>query len=246
MGSEQIATLTFFHFHHLHHQWWAFKQMQEARSYLPHTRGLVFYKMLGSGGGNGFSVLPDFSTYALLGVWHDIQDTLNFFSNDPYYHQLKEHSTYQWTLQLKAIKVKGKWAGKQPFHLHAHTSSEGLIAVLTRATIHGRKLFSFWKHVPKVSRHLYQSQAGVLFSKGIGEAPFWQQATFSLWQSRQAMTDYAYRSGKHQEIMIKARELQWYKEELFAEFIPVAMSGSWPGLPDLPLPAMELVSSGAH
>lgn len=238
--------MTFFRYHHLYHQWWALKQMQEAKTALSHSKGLIFYKMLGSGGGNGFSVIPDFSTYALLCVWQNAADAMHFFSADPYYHQLKAHSTQQWTLQLKAVKAKGLWAGQQPFELHTHPHDEGPIAVLTRATIYGHKLLSFWKHVPKTSRQLYASQQGVLFSKGIGEVPFWQQATFSLWQNRQVMTDYAYRSGKHQEIMRKARALQWYQEELFAELIPIAMSGSWPGLPDLPLPAMEPISSGAH
>lgn len=230
MGPAQIATLTFFSFPLLKNQWWAFRQMREVKSHLTAVKGLTFYKLLGSGGGNGFSVLPDFSTYALLGVWQDTADAFHFFSHHPYYHQWIQQSSHQWTVQLKATKAKGKWAGLQPFHIQTVGSYQGPIAVLTRATIHPHKLLSFWTHVPKASQQLYRAQAGLLFSKGIGEAPFWQQATFSLWQNSQAMTDYAYRSGEHRDIMMKARQLQWYKEELFAEFVPVAMTGNWPGV----------------
>ena len=40
--------------------------------------GLQFYKLLGSGGKTGFSLFPDFSTYAMLSVWNNEEDAENF------------------------------------------------------------------------------------------------------------------------------------------------------------------------
>ena len=36
---------------------------------LKEVKNLEFYKFLGTGGGQGFSLWPDFSMYAFLGVW---------------------------------------------------------------------------------------------------------------------------------------------------------------------------------
>lgn len=204
--------------------------MQAFTKQLLGTPGLTFHKMLGSGGGNGFSVFPDLSTYALLLVWEQPQDARQFFAQHPYYQQLIHHSAYQWTLHMKAISAKGQWAGTQPFHVHNNSDSHGPVAVLTRATIHKSKLFSFWRHVPAVSRHLTSSQPGLLFSKGIGEIPLLQQATFSLWQDRQTMVNYAYKGAHHRKVIAKTKQLHWYQEELFAEFIPISTAGEWPSM----------------
>jgi len=41
------------------------------------TKGLLFYKFLGTGGKNGFSLWPDWSTYALLTTWENEEDAKN-------------------------------------------------------------------------------------------------------------------------------------------------------------------------
>ena len=41
-------------------KFWAFKQMAISRGILKELNGLNFYKILGTGGGKGFSLGPDF------------------------------------------------------------------------------------------------------------------------------------------------------------------------------------------
>lgn len=43
------------------------------------------------------------------------------------------------------------------------------------------------------------------------------------------MMQYAYTSQYHKEVVQKTRELGWYKEELFARFVPYKSEGSWEG-----------------
>jgi hypothetical protein len=43
------------------------------------------------------------------------------------------------------------------------------------------------------------------------------------------MKAYAYRSRYHSEVVKKTRELGWYKEELFARFLPFDSAGTWHG-----------------
>ena len=59
-------------------RFWAFKQMAISRGILKELNGLNFYKILGTGGGKGFSLWPDFSTYALLCVWESEEYFENF------------------------------------------------------------------------------------------------------------------------------------------------------------------------
>lgn len=231
--NQQITTITFLEFERLSAKWWALRQMRDSHRILRSIPGLGFYKLLGSGGGNGFSIIPDMSTYAFLAVWDKQTIAKNFFQQNSFWHQACAYAQHHWTVSLCTTKVKGSWEAKQPFPVHKVKVSQGPIAVLTRATIYPQKLWSFWKNVPKVSNRLEQHEAGLLFSKGIGELPLLQQATFSLWKNRDAMVAYAYQSAKHREMIKKTRILGWYREELFAEFTPLSIEGNWPQAPNI-------------
>jgi hypothetical protein len=75
--------------------------------------GLQFYKFLGTGGGSGFSLRPDFTTYAFLAVWNDILDYQNFIKEHPVFLKYKKNSNTQRDLILKPVKSHGKWNGKK-------------------------------------------------------------------------------------------------------------------------------------
>jgi len=78
-------------------------------------------------------------------------------------------------------------------------------------------MFEFWKSVPNASRAIKNAK-GVEWFKGIGEWPFIQQATFSVWDNLESVKNFAYNSGPHAEIIKKTRKRKWYKEDLFARF----------------------------
>ncbi|MEL0202237.1 MAG: hypothetical protein VW892_06300, partial [Flavobacteriaceae bacterium] len=59
------VSLTFFYFSK--NYFWAFRQMGVGYRQLKDVTGLRFKKLLGTGGGDGFSLRPDFRTYAFLG-----------------------------------------------------------------------------------------------------------------------------------------------------------------------------------
>ena len=73
---QTVTTVTFFSF--TTNKFWAFKQMGIAPLKLGNIKGLKFFKFLGTGGGSGFSLWPDFSTYAFMGVWEQEVDFNNF------------------------------------------------------------------------------------------------------------------------------------------------------------------------
>jgi hypothetical protein len=91
------------------------------------------------------------------------------------------------------------------------------IAIITRATLNYSRLLEFWKSVPKASKAI-KNASGVIWFKGIGEIPFIQQATFSIWENINSVTDFAYKNKNHADIVKKTRKRNWYKEDLFARF----------------------------
>ena len=204
--------------------------MQLAQKPLRQIEGLNFFKLMGSGAGNGFALKPDFSVYALLGAWRSLDDAANFLDKSIIFNRFQNHSSEIWTIFLQPVKAHGKWSNVQPFTLvEVEKDDDAPVAVLTRASIRRGKLREFWRDVPAASRD-FPDQKGLIFAKGIGELPVIEQATFSLWQNRAAMVDYAYKNRQHTEVIKKTRALGWYKEELFAEFRPFATRGNWDGL----------------
>ncbi len=128
---------------------------------------------------------------------------------------------------MQPVQAHGAWSGVNPFLPLATITSNGPIAVLTRATLQLSRMRAFWSEVPNTSRVLEKAE-GRIASIGIGEAPFVRQATFSLWRSEEEMQAFAYRSD-HQRVIRRTREERWYREELFARFVPIASEGKWEG-----------------
>ena len=82
----------------------------------------------------------------------------------------------------------------------------------------------FWKSVKSASNAISEAN-GVSFFKGIGELPFVQQATFSIWESEDDINNFAYSNTSHRNIVTKTKKQKWYKEDLFARFHILSDSG---------------------
>lgn len=208
-------------------RWWAFRQMRKGQSLLQQLPGASFARMMGSGNGAGFSFWPNISVYAILIVWED-WEWLAAYRNKSYLASYGQRAQEQFTLLLAPTQVKGKWGGHQPFPLFTPSPINSLTAVLTRATIRKSQLINFWRHVPATSKAIEKAQ-GQLFSIGIGEWPWVQQATFSIWENEEAIRKFAYEQETHRHVIRKTREKNWYSEEMFARFRPIATIGSWNG-----------------
>lgn len=230
MLNQQIVTITFFRFKGRKAKWEAFRSMGLSVDVLREVNGLSFGKMLGSGGGNGFSIFPDFSVYGLLAVWEKREEVEHFLDTNIFFKKLSSYAEECWTTFMKTAVVHGKWENSLPFQENITFNKNQLVGVLTRATIYTKHLLNFWRFVPSVSRSMDGHKEGLIFSKGIGELPLVQQATFSFWENSELMKAYAYANPHHREVIQKTRELGWYKEELFARFHPIESRGTWNGV----------------
>lgn len=198
-----------------------------------------FYKLMGCGKGGTFSIAPDWQQWAILVVKDSIvQDLKQTVSIEDRLSLIYGTWIARWwrfwrcetlTVLLQPIESKGSWDGKQVFGTClADKTHTGPLAVLTRASIRLTKLHRFWKFVAPSSSELTKSQ-GLLFSQGIGEAPWIRQATFSVWESKEAMKAFAYKRASHKQVIQLTHKERWYSEEMFVRFALLDTMGSLKG-----------------
>lgn len=224
----QSTTITFFRFTSLKTKAWAFFNMRNA-GVLGDVSGLRFYKLMGSGRGLGFNAWPDWSVYVLLQVWDNEESASAFFERSDFFNNYLEKTTERWTIYLHNIKANGLWDNGNPFEENPKQfDPEGPLVVLTRATIKWRRLIQFWSYVSTSQKPL-KYNAGLIYTKGVGEVPIRQMATISFWRNQKALHDFAYGSKAHKGAIQRTKTFDWYKEEMFARFIPYKSQGTWEG-----------------
>jgi len=222
-----ITTITFFRFKSPLNKLWALSMMQRAHKDLASAEGQTFYKLMGSGRGMGFNAWPDFSVFVLLQNWQSEEYADAFFNNSELMKKYHSKSSERYRLYAHNIAAHGYWDGKNPFTPSRDYNGEPVVA-LTRATIKMSKLITFWKYVSTSQKPL-ENNDDLLYTKGVGELPVVQMATLSIWKSMEGLKKFAYNSKEHQGAIDRTRKLNWYKEELFARFIPFKSVGSWYG-----------------
>lgn len=191
---------------------------------------ISFYKLLGCGKNGTFDLKPDWQQWGLLATWENEADFYQFHSSSFISWWWKTFSTEQWTILCEPLISRGQWDGIDPFIVRNNeTSYSGPIAVLTRASIRFSKLKRFWSNVDNVAQ-LMRKSPGYITSLGIGEAPFFLQATFSVWKDTDSVQAFAYQSPEHIAVIRKTREEKWYSEELFARFKPLKAFGTIKGI----------------
>jgi heme-degrading monooxygenase HmoA len=187
----------------------------------------IFWKLMGCGRNGSFDKTPDWRQWAILEIWDDHMHAHKHPHSIERYWQF--FGCEKWTLLLKPLEGHGLWDGKEAFGtLPKQTDYNGTIAILTRATIRISRLSHFWKQVDRVAEKMSTSP-GFITSVGIGEVPWIKQATFSIWESKEAMKNFAYRMQEHADVVRKTRQENWYSEEMFVRFQIIENEGSLRG-----------------
>jgi hypothetical protein len=204
-------------------------RMALDRRLLTRTPGLTFWKLLGTGAGRTFTVADaDPRRWGLFGVWASPDDLVRFEQRSPVAAAWRRLADDRWRADLRPLRARGSWGGRQPFAPAPPPRWAGPVAAVTRARLRLGRMRTFWAAVPEVSADL-AAVDGCRFALGIGEAPLGLQGTFSVWDSADAMTDYAYRRGPHRGAIDRTAATGWYAEELFARFGLLQATGTLRG-----------------
>ncbi|WP_424974660.1 spheroidene monooxygenase [Dinoroseobacter sp. S124A] len=227
MSPIQTVSLSLFRFDSVIDRLWALTQMGAARFALPQTPGIGFWKLCGSGSGEGFTPVPNTAVYAILATWPDRETAEAQTREGAVWSRYRAKACEDWTVLLATTSARGKWSGQAPFEVDT-PSAPGPLAALTRATVRPSRALQFWKHEPAIS-DMIGRDPNVLFKIGIGEVPLMQQVTFSIWPDTQSMAAFARRGGPHAEAIRAVREGGLFAEELYARFSVLGDHGTWEG-----------------
>ena len=221
-------------------------RMALDRRPLRRTPGLAFFKLVGTGSGDTFTVRDaDPCRWGLIAAWDDPDAAARFEHSSPI-QAWDRIAVEQFRLDLQPLRALGTWAGRVPFAPAATPSAatpsaapeQGPVAALTRARIRWRHARRFWSAVPPVAADL-SGQAGLLLRLGFGEAPIGLQGTLSVWESVAALRAFAHDGAAHREAIRRTAELGWYSEELFARFTVTGWRGTIGGADPLAGPGTK-------
>lgn len=202
--------------------------MAAARGPMSRIPGLEFWKLCGSGGGEGFTPRLNVDVFAILCVWPDRATAEARLADTRVLQRYAARASDTWTVLLAPISARGAWSGVSPFSPDAQPVT-GPLAALTRATIKPSILLRFWRRVPDISR-VIGADPNVAFKIGIGEVPLLHQMTFSIWPDAQSMANFARsENGPHSQAIKAVRDENWFREELYARFRILGETGSWNG-----------------
>jgi heme-degrading monooxygenase HmoA len=191
--------------------------------------GLRFAKLLGTGSGDTFTVRDaDPYRWAVLTVWDD-ETAARRFDGGPVAAAWDAIAHERLRVTMTPLSSRGTWSGSAPFGEPVPAKVlAGPVAAITRARLRPTRAASFWRAVPAVSADL-RGSAGLRLSIGVGEAPVGLQGTFSLWDSAEALSDFAYRRSPHAAVVRRTAEAGWYAEELFARLRVLEVDGTFRG-----------------
>lgn len=191
-------------------------------------KGCSFWKLLGTGRDEGFSMRPDWQQWGLFAVWNTEDDFHQFNNTSVISKWWNTFTCERWTILLQPLQSHGKWGDVDPFAaIERDNTTSGPVVVLTRAKIKFSKLKAFWSAVSGVEDELAVA-TGRIKSIAIGETNY-LAATFSIWDNVENMKAFAYKPGKHAEVIKRARDEKWLTEDLFARFKPIASLGTLHG-----------------
>ncbi len=220
----QSVSLSLFRFDRALARVWVLGQMGAARLALPRIEGLAFWKLCGSGTGEGFTPRPNWGTWAILAVWTD-EGAARAGMERPPFARWRDRADESLTFLLEPFSARGHWSGARPFAPEGEGG--GPIAAMTRATVKPTRALRFWRRVPDISAKV-GADPNVIFKIGIGEVPLLHQVTFSIWPDAASMAAFA-RRGVHAEAIRAVREEGWFNEELYARFRIKGTMGTWQG-----------------
>jgi len=223
----QTVSLSLYRFPSLSARLWVLGQMAAARLSFRAMPDVGFWKLCGSGTGEGFTPRPNMQVWAILATWPDAETARRNLRQAPVYRRWGRHASESWTVLLSPTSARGKWAGAEPFVASAPLG-DGPVVALTRATMRLPILLKFWGRVPDISA-VIGADPNVIFKIGIGELPLLHQVTFSIWPDAAAMAHFARGDGPHGRAIRAVREEGWFAEELYARFSIVEDWGTWGG-----------------
>jgi hypothetical protein len=205
---------------------WHMQRFLFGRFGLRRVAGMRFHKVLGSGHEGGFGLRPSFTRHGVMAFFSD-ETCARAFLVSSFVDGYRKHATELFCAALSPVSCRGSWSG---FSLDLPTQAlapETPVAALTRGSIHPLRAPLFWSKAAPAQAAV-EHAPGCQLAVGLGEAPLFRQATFSLWDSVAAMDAYA-RHGAHLAAIKASHQQGFFTESMFLRGVPRHVHGTWKG-----------------
>jgi spheroidene monooxygenase len=159
-------------------------------------------------------------------MFDNVRSAEQFFASSPLVAAYRRRAVECLGAVLLVTHSRGTWAGQAMQPVAAFSPGQP-VAALTRASIRMSKAGIFWRHAAP-SQAALAGAVGCRLAAGLGEAPLLRQATFSVWDSVEAMEAYA-RHGAHQQAVTTVARAGCFAESMFVRFVPLSLQGRWQG-----------------
>ncbi|NEV60812.1 aminodeoxychorismate lyase [Thiorhodococcus minor] len=196
-----------------------FQRLLKGRSLRTRT-----VQLMGCGGRDGFSILPDLKTYVLVSLLSEPAE-IEAVRATTLYRVVSKPAVERLHFRLSPLSGHGAWNGRQVLdYSGARQDPHRPFAVLTRARVDPARAKDFWRAVPRVRRFL-RAHPGCAYAQGFGEHPLLSLATFSVWEDLNAMRSFAYGDSPHHRTAKAAVHDGWLSESLFARLALLDVGG---------------------
>ncbi len=178
---------------------------------------------------------PDITRVGMVAFWEHEDALDEFLTSDSTGRRLAEG----WQARLTPLRAYGSWPG-----LPADTpksravTTDGPVVVTTLAKLKLNHAYRFLKTSAKAEARVVKSP-GLVWATGFGSPPF--AATISLWESAQAVADYAYGEAQpeHSEAVTIDRAKTFHHEKAFIRYQALSVSGTMDTGPN-PIPPFSV------
>ena len=169
---------------------------------------------------------PDTGRAGLVAFWDDDVALDAFLASD---HPTARALERGWRLRLEPLRIHGSWPGV-PDGLPTQRTVEhdGPAAVLTLGRVRATRIVPFFKASAKAEGAVLDAP-GLIWATGLAKPPF--VATCSLWESSDALSEYAYsgRRSEHPAAIAADHAHPFHHQSAFIRFRPYDSEGSLDG-----------------
>ena len=205
---------------------WGFSRYILGRAPFQHLPGLQFCKVLGSGFNGGFSTKPSLTKQGFFCVFDSAQNATRFETSS-ILKAYQDHAHEFFLASVQPYSSRGSWS---EFAMSCHDTNPPVnapIASLTRASIRPSKAMQFWAKA-KPAEDAINHASGKILTAGVGEAPYFRQATFTIWNDAHSLEQYA-QQGAHLAAIKAAYGQAYFSESMFTRFRVLKAQGIWQG-----------------
>lgn len=167
---------------------------------------------------------PQLGRVALVAFWDD-DDAIDGFLDAPLARKLAGG----WSARLEPLRVHGSWPGvDDDLPKSRAVEHDGPAVVLTLGRLRLTRALPFFRTSAKAEGAVLDAP-GLIWATGLARPPF--VSTCSLWESAQALSDYAYGSERpaHPGAITADRAKPFHHQSAFIRFRPYASEGRLDG-----------------